>query len=83
MGLTVSSSDLRSVYLFYCGCPSPSDEAQSISDQRQNSPLGANLRAANLYTVDHSGPNHDAAMRIGGEFRNGGPILQLGTAAML
>jgi len=28
---------------------------------------GANLRAANLYAVDHRGPNHDAAMRIGGE----------------
>jgi hypothetical protein len=46
--------------------------------------LGANLRAANLYTVDYRWwSNHDAAMRIGGEFRNGGPILQLGTAAML
>jgi len=32
--------------------------------------------------VDRSDPNHDARMRIGGELRGGGPILNGGTKAM-
>ena len=39
-------------------------------------------RAATLYPVGRSDPNHDACMRIGGELRGSGPILNGGTKAM-
>jgi hypothetical protein len=40
--------------------------------------IGRDYRAATLYSVDRVGPDHDAAMRIGGEAPGGGPILENG-----
>src|SRR5215210_7138374 len=39
-------------------------------------------RPATLYPVDRADPDHDAVMRIGGELRGGGPILNRGWIAM-
>ena len=40
------------------------------------------LRATDLYAVGSFDPDHDAAMRIGGEAPGGGPILSVGISAM-
>ena len=43
------------------------DVSVSHSVSEGNSPSGAVLRAAYLYSVGSEGPNHDAIIRIGGE----------------
>ncbi len=43
---------------------------------------GTRDRAATLYPVGRCDPNHDARMRIGGELRGGGPILNGGIEAV-
>src|SRR5271167_997965 len=65
---------------------------RSVEGSEGSSPLGAHLRATDLYAVGSFDPDHDAVMRIGvglqptgltrGEAPGGGPILSVGISAM-
>ena len=47
---------------------------RSVEGSEGSSPLGAHLRATDLYSVGSLGPDHDAVMRIGGKLRGAGPF---------
>ncbi len=51
---------------------------RSVEGSEGSSPLGAHLRATDLYAVGWFDPDHDAVMRIGGEAPGGAPILSVG-----
>jgi len=51
---------------------------RSVDGSEGSLPLGAHLRATDLYSVGSFDPDHDAVMRISGEAPGGGPILSVG-----
>ena len=54
---------------------------RSVDGSEGSLPLGAHLRATDLYAVGSFDPDHDAIMRIGGEAPGGGANLLVGIRA--